>query len=163
MSRLFKTVWTGVVVSTLTFAGLLWFSREEWLPSQSAFAGTKYQIWYILMHTSIFFSFLLSGIYFRKFYYYIVSLGVLGILAFDMHVYPMLHNISTAFTLFVAVLSLIFDSPKRERPYQIFLGCFAAGIFGVGLWEDTFHLFLAEVFAELGIGVMLLRRIWDKN
>lgn len=147
----------------LVFAGLLWATKERFLPSMSAFALEPNNPYYIFMHLSIFFTFFLDGMvsYGKRFSSYLVALGALAILKFDMYSYPVLHNWSTGITMGLAVFNIIYHSPAKEREYQIVNGSVGAGMFLLGFLSDV-HLFLAEAIAEACIAVGMLWRIWRK-
>ena len=159
--KIFRTVLMSMV---LMFAGILWATRAEFLPSMSAFAFKPNNIFYIGMHFCIFFTFLIDGIVSKgiRWTSYFVSLGALGILAFDMYSYPMAHNLITAFTVSLAVFNMIFHGLPKNRPLHILNGVVAGLFFFLGVLTSV-HLFLAEAIAEFTIAVSMLWRIWKEE
>lgn len=159
MIKLIRTILVSLVIIS---AGLLWFTRAEWLPSQSAFALSNNVWFYYTMHASMFFTYIISARVNRRWFNYFIAGGIIGIVAFDMYNFPWLHNAFTAMTFIMAIFEMIYFSSVRNRPINIFLACGAALYFLLGLYTN-FHLFLAEAVAEFFVGSAQLRRIWIKK
>lgn len=154
--KIFKTL---LICSTFLFITLLWLTRLEWLPSQSAFALSNNVIWYYLMHLSMIGIFVWDYITNKKLQSLLVSLCGVGVLVFDMYSFPMIHNIATALLFLTASYNIIMFSNKKERKYSIINCSVAALFFLFGLLTEM-HLFYAEAIVELCIGVSMARRVW---
>lgn len=149
---------TSILIMTILFAAMLWFTRSEWLPSQSAFALSDNVIWYYLMHASIAITLFLDlkG----KEVSVLAAIATLFIVIFDMYSYPILHGLATATMAALAAFSMIYYASKKERPYAI-VNCGAGALcFVLGLLVWDFHLFFGEVVIEFTIGVAMVRRMW---
>ncbi|WZE63585.1 hypothetical protein PANI_CDS0066 [Maribacter phage Panino] len=157
-----KILRTGILLSVLVFAGILWFTREVPLISQSAFALSPNKHWYILMHLAIMLTFVLDAVFGRRGFGWLVVLGSAGTLAFNMYDFPLTHNIFTAFTMASAVFNLIFYATPKTRPYAILTSFVGSLVFIIGL-SSNLHIFFAEIVAEFCIGVGMARRIWIKR
>lgn len=153
-----KILRTLVLISTILFAGMLWFTRAEWLPSQSAFALSDNVIWYYMMHFSIMLTFLLDEK--GKWLSILGAIATFGIVIYDMYNYPLLHNIMTGTMAAIASASMIYYASTKERPTAIMNVGVGALCFLLGLWVWDFHLFFGEVIIEATIGVAMVRRIW---
>lgn len=154
-----KILKTAILVCTLLFAGILWFTGDEPLQSQSAFALESNNHWYWLMHLSIFFTFILDAYTHRRFWSFLVSFFVIWIVAFDMYAYPMLHNIATGIMAVLAIGNVIYYAGPKERMFAIVNSFVGALLFILGLLS-TVHLFFGEVVIEFTLGVAMARRIW---
>jgi hypothetical protein len=162
-----KAVRTGILVLTVLFAAMLWITKSEWLPSQSAFALSENVIWYYLMHASIITTFALESFKsleedreFKAWWSALVAFATLGIVIFDMYSYPVVHNVSTGVMAALAAGNLIYFASKKERPLAI-MNCGVGALFfmlGFLIWDV--HLFFGEVIIEFTIGVAMVRRIW---
>tara|TARA_R110000822_G_scaffold227017_2_gene359703 strand:- start:5203 stop:5679 length:477 start_codon:yes stop_codon:yes gene_type:complete len=157
-----KILKTAVLICTILFAAILWFTGDKTLESQSAFALEPNNHWYWLMHLSIFSTFILDAYTDRRFWSFLVSIFVLGIVAFDMYGYPMLHNIMTAIMAILAVGNIIYYAGPKEKPIawmSAFVGSF---LFLLSVLTGI-HIFLGEVVIEFALGVAMTRRIWNKE
>lgn len=157
-----KIILTILLLATLLCAMLLWETKEEWMPSMSAFALSNNVSWYILMHCCmILFWFWDSSAHYRPMSSFI-GFANIGILAFNMYDDRWLHNGFTFLTVLLAVISLIYYSSKKNKPHNYFIGGVVAIIFVLGL-TTSLHLFLAEAIVIFCIGVGKLREIWSSN
>lgn len=156
-----KVIKTIILTCAIIFTFILWGTRIEDLPSQSAYALSENNIWYILMHCSIIASFLLDWFTHKKRWLnFLPAIGSFFILYWDMYNSSALHNWATGFTMATAVLSLLVYAPTaRERVY-IAVNCIVgAFMFPLGLFTEV-PLFFTEIIAEFCIGIGLARRFW---
>jgi hypothetical protein len=156
-----KILKTAVIVCTVLFAAILWFTGNQTLQSQSAFALEPNNYWYWLMHCSIFFTFVLDAYTDKRLWSFLVALLVLGIVGFDMYEYPLLHNIMTGAMAILAVGNVIYYAHPKERPIAIMSAFIGSLLFVLSLFTDI-SVFLGEVVIECTLGVALARRIWYK-
>lgn len=159
--RVVKTIFISLV---LIFASLLWITRPEDFPSQSASALSENSHWYYLMHLCIIFTFVSDWItHPKRWLNLLVAVGGCFIMYFDMFTYPVEHNWATGFTMAAAVASLIVYAPTaQERIYIIVCCVIGAIMFPLGLFTNV-SLFWTEVFAEACIGVGMARRFWVED
>lgn len=158
-----KILRTVVLVAVLVFAAILWVTKEIPMISQSAFALSPNNHWYVLMHLSIMLTFVLDAIFGRRQWGWAVVVGSAGTLAFNMYDFPLTHNIFTAFTMAAAVFNLIYYASPKNRTFAIVNSGVGTLIFLLGVLTDGVHVFFAEVIAEACIGIGMLRRIWIKR
>lgn len=154
--RILKTI---LATLPLIFAGLLWATRVEFLPSQSAFALSVNNPYYWAMHISIMIIFIVDAITDKRVMSYFVAGGFMMVLGFNMYDYPVLHNWVTAIATALAVFNIIYYSSTKERPFSIMNASVGSGLFLIGFLTDV-HLFLGEAIAEFAIGVSMVRRAW---
>lgn len=157
-----KILKTAILVCTVLFAGILWFTGDKPLQSQSAFALEPNNHWYWLMHLSIFSTFILDAYTHRRFWSFLVSFFVVWIVAFDMYAYPMLHNVVTGIMAILAIGNVIYYASVKERMFAIVNCTVGSLLFILGLLS-TVHLFLGEVIIEFTLGVAMARRIWSQE
>ena len=157
-----KILKTLVLVLTILFACILWFTGNQTLKSQSAFALEPNNYWYWLMHASIFFTFALDAYTDRRLWSSLVSFFVLGIVAFDMYEFPVLHNVMTGAMIVLAIGNVVYYATDKERLFAVVNCSIGALLFLLGFFS-AIHLFWAEVIIELCLGVAIARRIWRKN
>lgn len=156
-----KILKTLLLISTLVFAAILWATKMEWLPSQSAFALSDNVHWYYLMHGSIIATFVWDYFTYKRPWSMLVAILTAGIVLFDMYAFPITHNIMTGAMAVTAVGNLIYYAPDRhERGYAIMNCGVGALFFLLGLLVWDVHLFLGEAIIELAVGVAMARRIW---
>ncbi len=164
MTRKEKIINTIVFCLSIVVIPILWATRAEWLPSLSAFANQHNAIFYWIMHLSA------AGGYF---YYwskvlsskleFLIGIGLLLILGFDMYNTPMLHNIFTVATFLLAMYNDVVLSSDKERPLAWFRCFVASSLFALGFFVWDVHFFFTEAVAMFCILVGMLRRIWVKN
>lgn len=155
-----KVLRTIVLVAVLVFAAILWGTKDEPMISQSAFALSPNNHWYVLMHLSIMLTFVLDAIFGRRPWGWLVVTASAGTLAFNMYDFPLTHNLFTAGIMSSAVFNLIYYATPKTRVYAIVNSVVGTVIFLLGLLTNDVHVFLAEVIAELTIGIGMARRIW---
>jgi hypothetical protein len=158
-----KVLRTIVLVAVLAFAAILWGTKDAPMISQSAFALSPNNHWYVLMHLSIMLTFVLDAIFGRRAWGWVVVAASAGTLAFNMYDFPLTHNIFTAGIMSSAVFNLIYYATPKTRKYAILNSVVGTAIFLIGLFFEGVHIFFAEVIAELAIGVGMARRIWIKK
>lgn len=154
-----KILRTGLVIAVLLSAAMLWVTRQEDLISQSAYALSPNNIWYVLMHLSIMFTFALDAIFGRRVWGWAVTLASAGTLAFNMYDFPLVHNLFTAGIVVTAVFNLIYYATPMGRLYAMINSGVGTIVFLMGVLADV-HIFFAEVVIEFCIGVGMVRRIW---
>lgn len=147
-----------ILASTVIFAITLWMTGSRTLESQSAFALEPNNHWYWLMHLSIFFTFVLDSISNRRLWSFLVALSTLGIVAFDMYSYPMLHNIMTGTMVILAAGNLIYYAGKKERGIAISNAIIALLLFIIGSFS-IINLFMSELIVEFNFGLIMTLRI----
>lgn len=157
-----KILRTIVLVAVLVFAAILWGTKDVPMISQSAFALSPNNHWYVLMHLSIMLTFVLDAIFGRRIWGWAVVATSAGTLAFNMYDFPIVHNLFTAGIMATAVFNLIYYATPHTRKYDILNSVVGTGVFLLGLFTDGVHIFFAEVVAEFAIGVGMARRIWKK-
>lgn len=157
--KIFRTI---VLISVLVFAGILWITKEVPMISQSAFALSPNNHWYVLMHLAIMLTFVLDTIFGRRAWGWAVVAASAGTLAFNMYDFPLVHNLFTASIMAAAVFNLIYYATPHTRIYAVINSCVATVIFLIGL-NTNLSIFTAEVIAEFMIGVGMARRIWIKR
>lgn len=155
-----KIIRTLVLVAAIVFGALLWFTRIEWMNSQSEFALADNNYWYRLMHISIILTFMLDAIVYDRAWSFLVAVATVGILMFNMYEYPLTHNIMTGVMAVLAAGNLIYFSSKVERPRAMMNVGVGTLCFLLGLLVWDFHLYLGESIIEFTLGVALVRRIW---
>lgn len=155
-----KILRTIVLVAVLVFAAILWITKEVPMISQSAFALSPNNHWYVLMHLSIMLTFVLDAIFGRRVWGWAVAAASAGTLAFNMYDFPVIHNLFTAATMATAVFNLIYYATPNNRPYAIVNSAIGSLVFILGVYTEGVHIFFAEVVAEFCIGVGMARRIW---
>lgn len=142
-----KTLKTILLINVFLSATILWLTREDWLPSLSAFALSTNAMWYRMMHISAIGYFLINAVQFKKYATeFALAGGMALILIFDMYNTPTLHNVFTVATLVAACATLFINSPKI--PWYLATGVTvgAFGTFAYGYYSD-FHFLLAEIIA----------------
>lgn len=154
-----KIVRSLIVFLVLIFATLLWLTKDAPMISQSAFALSPNNHWYVLMHLSIIITFILDAVVAKKRLGWFVAIASAGTLSFNMFDFPFIHNLFTALIMATAVFNIIYYSSPKTRPYAIVNSLVGILIFLLGLFTNV-HLFFAEVVAEFAIGVAIARRIW---
>jgi hypothetical protein len=154
--KIFRTI---VLISVLVFAGILWITKEMPMISQSAFALSPNNHWYVLMHLSIMLTFVLDAIIGKRAWGWAVVVASAGTLAFNMYDFPLIHNLFTACIMATAVFNLIYYATPKTRKYAIVNSVVGTVVFLIGLNTDL-HIFTAEVIAETCIGIGMARRIW---
>jgi len=154
--KIFRTI---VLIAVLVFAGILWATKEMPMVSQSAFALSPNNHWYVLMHLSIMLTFVLDVIFGRRKWGWLVVIASAGTLAFNMYDFPVLHNTFTAGIMATAVFNLIYYATPKTRIYAVVNSVIGTAVFLIGL-NTSLHIFTAEVIAEFMIGVGMARRIW---
>ncbi len=169
-----KVLCTSAIVACMGYVSLLWATKLEWLPSQSAFALSENAIWYYFMHFSIMFAFFMMWMIFSKlkkqghvennkpWLYLLPVITGAGVVIFDMYNWPKLHNIFTAALFITASLSLILNAKNRDDGMYIFACGVSALIFLLGVVSNV-HLFFAEATVEFILGTLILDKIWEKN
>lgn len=155
-----KILRTIVLIAVLVFAAILWGTKDAPMISQSAFALSPNNHWYVLMHLSIMLTFVLDAIFGRRPWGWAVALASACTLAFNMYDFPVVHNLFTASIMATAVFNLIYYATPHTRKYAILNSVVGTGVFLLGVFMDGVHIFFAEVVAELAIGVGMARRIW---
>lgn len=156
--KIFRTI---ILLAVLVFSAILWATKDMPMISQSAFALSPNNHWYILIHLSIMLTFVMDAIVGKRWVSWLTVAGSAGTLAFNMYDFPFIHNAFTAFTMATAVFNIIYYATPRTRKYAIVNTSVGTGIFLLGLFTST-HLFFAEVVAEAAIGIGMARRIWRK-
>ena len=144
--KLLKTILLSI---TFLSAGLLWLTRDQYLPSLSAFALSPNAMFYRTMHISAAFFFLINAIDFKKYATeFVCAAGMALILIFDMYNTPTLHNVFTVATLLLVCFTLLVNVKKTYLNKTIAISLVAASIviFAIGYFTN-FHLFFAEVIA----------------
>lgn len=154
-----KILRTFILLAVLVSAAMLWITKDTPMISQSAFALSPNNHWYILMHISIMMTFMLDAIFGRRVWGWLVVVGSVGTLTFNMYDFPWLHNAFTALTMGAAVFNIVYYASAKKRKFAIVNTGVGVLVFLLGLWTST-HLFFAEVIAEIAISVGMLRRIW---
>ena len=157
--KIFRTI---VLIAVLVFAGILWITKEVPMISQSAFALSPNNHWYVLMHLSIMLTFVLDVIFGRRKWGWAVVAASAGTLAFNMYTFPVLHNILTASIMATAMFNLIYYATPKTRLFAVVNSCMATVVFLIGL-NTSLHIFTAEVIAEACIGIGMARRIWIRR
>lgn len=157
-----KILRTIILLGVLIFAGILWATKNTPMMSQSAFALSPNNHWYVLMHLSIMLTFVLDAIFGRRAWGWLVVGSSAGTLAFNMYDFPMTHNIFTAGIMATAVFNLIYYATPKTRKFAIMNSAVGTLVFLLGLLTEGVHIFFAEVIAELTIGIGMVRRIWRK-
>ena len=142
---------------------MLWITRNEWLPSQSAFANQPNVWWYYGMHASIALTFILNYIRNRTFVSILVAIATAFIVIWDMYTASMLHNIATGTMAALACYDMIRYTSTIQRPYVLMNCGVGAIVFLLGFLIWDVHLFFAEMVIEFTIGVAMARRIWVEN
>lgn len=145
----------GSILSAIT----LWLTRTEYFPSLSSFANANNQIFYYLCLLGSSWFFILNGAKRDNNLDYWVGFGMGGILLTNMYIMPTAHNIVTGLTLALAVFNIIYETTKKERIVNTFLGAGAVGIFCVGYFT-SFNFLFAEVIAMAFIATGMIRGIW---
>lgn len=158
-----KILRTFLLSAIFLLAGTLWWTRDEFLPSLSAFANSSNVIFYHAMHLCASWFFITNAEKSKHNLDYWVGFGMGAILLTNMYDYQLAHNIFTAATLGLAIFSLIFYAKGREKIINIVLGGFAIGIFLVGYLNESFHFLFAEVLAMFSIAVGMAREMWVKR
>ena len=158
-----KILRTIVLVAVLVFAAILWGTKDAPMISQSAFALSPKNHWYVLMHLSIMLTFVLDAIFGRRAWGWLVVAASAGTLAFNMYDFPLVHNIFTAGIMASAVFNLIWYATPRTRVFAVVNSVVGTTIFLLGLFSPDVHVFFAEVIAEFTIGLGMTRRIWRKR
>lgn len=158
-----KVLRTIVLIAVLVFAVILWGTKDAPMISQSAFALSPNNHWYVLMHLSIMLTFVLDAVFGRRAWGWAVVVMSAGTLAFNMYDFPLLHNLFTAGIMASAVFNLIYYATPKTRKYAILNSIVGTTVFLLGLFTDGVHVFFAEVIAEFTIGVGMARRIWIKR
>ena len=151
-----KRLKTTLLSLSFVFAGLLWFTKDEYLPSLSAFALSSNAMYYRAMHLSVAFFFMINAIDFKKYATEFALAGGMGlILIFDMYNTPTLHNVITVSTILLACFTLVVNSIIEKWRAWLLVGG-AVGAFVIGYFTD-FHFLLAEVMcmAFLATGKLL--------
>jgi len=155
-----KILRTIILVAVLVFAAILWGTKDAPMISQSAFALSPNNHWYVLMHLSIILTFVLDAIFGRRIWGWAVAAASAGTLAFNMYDFPLTHNLFTAGIMATAVFNLVYYATPKTRPYAILNSVVGTVVFLLGLLTTGVHVFFAEMVAELAIGVGMARRIW---
>jgi len=158
-----KILRTIVLVAVLVFAAILWGTKDAPMISQSAFALSPNNHWYVLMHLSIMLTFVLDAIFGRRIWGWVVVAASAGTLAFNMYDFPLTHNLFTAGIMASAVFNLIYYATPHTRVFAILNSVVGTTVFVLALTTNGIHVFFAEVVAELAIGVGMARRIWIKK
>jgi hypothetical protein len=161
-----KSLRVVTLISVLVAAITLWITRDTDYPSQSYSASASNVFFYYWMHSAIMATFILDFLdskiktgRFRWFSLLIPIFGI-GVLVWDMHNFPVKHNVSTALLMMAAVTNLIYYArSKMERIYAIVLCFVGAVMFPLGLLSEV-SLFWAEVIAEGCISIGMARRIY---
>jgi hypothetical protein len=154
-----KIIKTILTVVSITSAILLWVTREEWLPSLSAFALSTNVLWYRTMHISAIIFCTIDGA--RRKSSYFLAFGMSLILIFDMYHHTLIHNIATASTLLLACILLLVENKGFERIVMVPIVLSAVLFFSVGYFNSTFHFLMAEILALGCIYIGKLREIWN--
>jgi len=144
--KLLKTILLSV---TFLSSILLWITRDEYLPSLSAFALSDNAVWYRIMHLSASWFFLINAIEFKKYATeYILALGMGLILAFDMYHHTTIHNVVTVFTLVLASFTLLVNAETTfKKGIALIFVIGALGSFALGYFWTGFHFLMAEIIA----------------
>jgi hypothetical protein len=158
-----KIIRTIVLVAVLVFAAILWGTKDVPMISQSAFALSPNNYWYVLMHLSIMLTFVLDAIFGRRAWGWVVVAASAGTLAFNMYDFPLTHNLFTAGIMASAVFNLIYYATPKTRVFAILNSVVGTAIFLLGLLTPNVSVFFAEVVAEFVIGIGMARRIWIKR
>lgn len=160
---------TVIIVSALIAPVFLWITRLEDYPSQSYSAIFANVFFYYWMHIAIQATFALDWLdgklrhgSFRWFALLPVVFGV-GVVVWDMHEFPVKHNIATALLMASAVFNLIYYAHNKfERSVAILLAVVGAIMFPIGMFTEV-SLFWTEVIAEAAIAIGILRRIYGHD
>jgi len=151
----------ALVITSILSACMLWFTRSEWQESLSAFALSDNVMWYRLMHLSASWFLILN--YKSSWHNLIIGFGMGLILIFDMYHYFTIHAIVTVATIVFTCYSLIINSKDFEQHLMFFLSGVAVLVFGIGYFDSTFHLLLAEIIAMLCLMTGKLREFYLKK
>lgn len=161
-----KFLRVATILNVLIAAVGLWLTRDMDYPSQSYSAIFSNVVFYYWMHASIGASFILdfwdSKVRTGKFRWFSMLPPIFGagVVIWDMHSAPVLHNIATALLMASAVFNLLYHAhSKDERIYAIVLCVVGAIMFPIGMFSEV-SLFWTELFAEAAIGIGLARRIY---
>ena len=156
-----KNISIALVITSILSACILWFTRSEWQDSLSAFALSDNVMWYRLMHLSA--SWFLVLNYKSSWHNLVIGFGMGLILIFDMYHFFIIHAIVTVATIVFTCYSLIINSKDFEQHLMLFLSGVAVLIFGIGYFNSTFHLLLAEIIAMLCLMTGKLREFYLKK
>ena len=159
--KLLKTLLLSI---SFISAGLLWFTREEWMPSLSAFALSKNAVFYRFMHLSLSWFFLINAIEFKKYATeFVLALLVGCILAFDMYHHQVLHNTATALTISLVSFTLLVNAKDSlNRGFALLCVVGAILSFVLGYFWDSFHLLFAEVLCMAFLSAGKLKEIYNE-
>ena len=157
--KLLKTI---LVAISFISAGLLWITREKYLPSLSAFALSPNAMFYRAMHISMMLFLMINAVDFKKYATEFALAGGMGlILIFDMYNTPTLHNVLTVSTVLLACVTLLVNSKINKKvAWGLIIG--AVGIFAYGYFTD-FHFLLAEVLCMACLSAGKLVEIYSKG
>lgn len=154
-----KLLRTCLLIGSILSAIVLWITRTGYSPSLSSFANANNQIFYYLCLLSSSWFFILNGSKRDNNLDYWVGFGMGCILLTNMYIMPIAHNIATGLTLGLAIFNIIYETSKKERIVNIFLGIGAIGIFCIGYFT-SFNFLFAEVIAMACIAIGMIRGIW---
>ena len=153
-----KTILLGV---TFLSAGLLWWTRDEWLGSLSAFALSDNVLFYRSMHLSMFAFFLINSRFKKYATEYFLALGIGLILVFDMYHHPTIHFWATLLTILLACFTLIVNAESSlNKTFAGFMIGGALTSFACGYFIESFHFLLAEVLCMGFIATGKLKEIY---
>lgn len=158
--KILKTVLLSI---TFISAALLWFTKDQYMSSLSAFALSDNAMYYRAMHLSMIGFFIVNAISLKKYVTeYAIALGLALVLMFDMYNSPVLHNVFTVGTLLLACVTLLINVRKNtlDRSLARLLVACAVGIFLIG-YVTEFHFLLAEILAMLCIATGKLIEIHE--
>lgn len=146
------------ILLTVISSKILWYTRIEDLPSQSAFWDAPNKIWYILIHVGIIMAFFtLNAIYHKiRPLYFLTALMSLLTLGLNMFEFKSAHNVSTAGLLVAAVFSQVAYTKKPWLFGIIGIACVIFFITGLFEWYGPSSVFFVETVVEDVLAVMVL-------
>lgn len=157
-SKLARTI---LILLILLMPILLWATKIEQLPSLSAYALSPNALYYRAMHLFGSWLFLVEGQKFKRHLDMLTGICMGFILIVDVYFSQIFHNIFTAATMGLAVLSIIYYSDFRNLGTNIMIATSALAAFLLGLYLPyTSSVFWGEVFAMFCIAVSRARRVW---
>lgn len=158
-SKLARTI---LITLILLMPILLWVFKTEQLQSLSAYAlSASVVAFYRAMHLFGSWLFLIEGQKFRRHIDMVTGVSMGMILVIDMYLSQTVHNIFTASTMVLALISIIYYSDKKYLATNIMISVCAAGAFILGLLLPMKSSILwGEFFAMFCIAVSRARRVW---
>lgn len=158
-----KYVITVFSLLAVLLTGILWGTRETWLPSISAFAESPNVFYYYGMHGCITLAYSVEFLRRRRLLALLTAFWPTFVVYFDMYSAPFEHNFTT-FMLFVsAMVYNIVHAHGKTVLYNIVNGLSGGIIFLIGWKVFEVHLFFAEVIAICCIVIGLMWLLWESK